>query len=83
MTHYTLADLEMADRHIAEGQGHVVRQEVLLTGLRTRGEPAASAEALLAVFNATVIEYRVHRAAIAQALQEASESVAAGRLPTG
>jgi len=34
MTHYTLADLDMADRHIAEGEGHIARQEVLMMGLR-------------------------------------------------
>lgn len=68
MTHYTRADLETADRHIAQGEQHIVRQEELLTVLRARAQPTESAEALLAIFNSTLVEHRTHRAAIAEAL---------------
>ena len=69
MTHYTHADLEMADRHIAEGEQHIVRQEELLTGLLARGQPIDAAEALLALFNSNLVEHRAHRNAIAEALE--------------
>jgi hypothetical protein len=70
MTHYTAADLAMADRHIAEGEAHIVRQEELLTFLRLRGQPTGEAETLLRLFNETQVEHWVHRKAIARALEE-------------
>ena len=69
MTHYTRADLDMADRHIAQGEGHILRQEALLTGMRSRGQSVDSAETLLALFNSTQISHITHRAAIARALE--------------
>lgn len=68
MTHYTQADLAMAERHIAQGELHIVRQEELLTGLQARRHSTAAAEALLAMFNATLVEHRSHRDAIAVAI---------------
>jgi hypothetical protein len=68
MTHYTAADLAMADRHIAEGEAHILRQEQLLTSLRRDGRPTAEAETLLRLFNETQVEHRAHRNAIASAL---------------
>ena len=70
MTHYTRADLDMADRHIAEGEGHIGRQEALLTEMRARGYPVDSAETLLALFNSTQVSHITHRAAIARALED-------------
>lgn len=70
MTHYTAADLAMADRHIAEGEAHIIRQEELLTSLRRDGLPTGEAETLLRLFNETQVEHRVHRNAIASALDE-------------
>ena len=69
MTQYTRADLDMADRHIAEGEEHIGRQEVLLSELRVRGQPLESAEALLALFNSTQASHITHRAAIVRALE--------------
>ena len=69
MTHYTRADLEMADRHILQGEHHIVQQEELLTRLRAQGQATDSAEALLALFNSTLAEHRAHRGAIAEALE--------------
>lgn len=70
MTQYTAADLAMADRHIAEGEDHISRQEVLLTLLRSRGVDTSEAETLLRLFNDTQLEHRMHRAAIAEALAQ-------------
>ena len=70
VTHYTAADLEMADRHIAEGELHIARQEELLTILRSKGLPTQEAEQLLRLFNETQSEHHTHRAAIAAALDD-------------
>ena len=68
MTHYTQSDLRMADRHIAEGERHIVQQERILTSLRLKGYPTANAETLLTMLNDTQAEHRKHRDAIASAL---------------
>lgn len=68
MTHYTPADLEMADRHVAQGEQHIARQEMLLTSLQQRGLPLRDAAALLKLLNQAQAEHRAHRAAIAAAL---------------
>ena len=68
MTHYTRADLDMADRHIAEGECHIAQQEGIVTRLRALSLPAESAEKLLGLYNSIMVEHRIHRAAIADAL---------------
>ena len=70
VTHYTAADLAIADRHIAEGEAHILRQEELLSSLLRDGLPTAEAEARLRLFNETQVEHRAHRDAIASALDE-------------
>jgi len=69
MTHYTRADLDMADRHIEEGERHIVNQEILITKLRFQDLPVEEAEALLAILNSTQVEHHAHRHAIAEALK--------------
>jgi len=69
MTHYTQADVDMADRHIAEGERHIAQQEELLTRLRMQAHPTEEAENLLDLFNSTMVEHRAHRAAIVEALK--------------
>ena len=59
----------MAERHIAEGEQHIVRQEELLTRLRAKGLPTADAEKLLTIFNEAQVEHRKHRDAIAAAIK--------------
>jgi hypothetical protein len=71
MTHYTAADLAMADRHIATGEEHIARQEELLTSLRARRLPTAEAETLLRLLNETQREHLAHREAIRKAIDEA------------
>ena len=68
MTHYTFADLDMADRHLAEGEELIARQERLLTSMRLRQQPTEVAESLLISLNRAQAEHRAHRAAIAAAL---------------
>ena len=69
MTRYTQADVEMADRHIAEGECHIARQEELVSRLGIQGHSTREAEKLLALLNSTQVEHHVHRAAIVAALQ--------------
>jgi hypothetical protein len=69
MTHYTQADLTMADRHIVEGEAHILRQEELVSALRLRQRPTEEAETLLRLFYDTQAEHLTHRAAIARALE--------------
>ena len=71
MTHYTQADVDMADRHIAEGEQHIVRQDELLSRLRMQCLPTEEAEKLLAILNSTMVGHRTHRAAIIEALKAA------------
>lgn len=79
MTHYTAADLAMADRHLAEGEQHIARQEMLVTSLRLKGHPTDEAESLLRLFNQAQIEHRLHRQAIAEAIDDGDRRRQAGR----
>ena len=72
MTHYTRADLATADRHITMSERHIASQELVLTGLRMRGQDTEIAEALLSAFNVSMVEHRAHRAAIIHALEQAA-----------
>lgn len=65
---YTKADLDMANRHIAEAERHILRQEELLTGLRARHADTTLAEELLAEFQITLRNYRDDRDMIAAQL---------------
>jgi len=58
---YTMADIEMVDRHIAQGERHIVQQEHLISRLRERGLPTAEAEDLLQRFRESLHEHRAHR----------------------
>lgn len=69
MTHYTPADLEMAERHIVEGAQRIVRQEQILASLQLKGLASPQAEQLLRLFNETQCACRDHRDAIAAALE--------------
>ena len=69
MTQYTQADVDMADRHIAQSERRIIQQEGVLTRLRTQ---AQDAENLLKTLNSTMSEYRAHRTAIMAALEASS-----------
>lgn len=65
---YTSADLDMVERHIAQGERHVALQEELITRLSSLGLPTEAAEDLLEEFRATLRQHRSHQALIAAAL---------------
>ena len=69
---YTQADLDMANRHIAEAERHIVRQEEIITGLRTQGADSVLAEELLAEFQATLRTHRDDRDMIATQLGQST-----------
>lgn len=62
MPHET--ELEMAERHVLEGEIHVARQYDLLEQLRIDGHDTKQAEALLAEFEAILAEHKQHLASI-------------------
>ena len=58
---YTMADLELVDGHIAQGERHIIRQEQLISRLRERSLPTEEAEKLLNQFQDSLREHRAHR----------------------
>lgn len=58
---YTAADLRMADDHIAQGEQHIIRQEQLISRMRSQGFPTTVAEQLLDEFHHTLRQHREHR----------------------
>lgn len=65
---YSQADLDMAERHVAQARRHVLEQEERITRLRSVGCPTEQAEDLLQQFHATLIQHAKHRDAIEAAL---------------
>lgn len=53
-------ELEMAERHVQQGQLHVARQCELIEELRIDGHDTTQAEELLAEFEAILAEHRKH-----------------------
>jgi hypothetical protein len=62
---YSLADLELAIRHVTEGQRRIAGQRRLIVRLEQRGYPTADARVLLRLFTDTVEQMVIHRDAIA------------------
>lgn len=67
---YTPDDLQMVDDHIAQGERHVIRQEEIISRLRSRGMPTDAAEQLLAEFRSLLHQHWEHRALIVKDLDE-------------
>ena len=65
---FTPEDLAMAERHVAEGEKHILSQEVVITGLRLNGANTDFAEKLLAEFQETLRMHREDRDRIAAEL---------------
>lgn len=65
---YTAADLRMADDHIAQGEQHIVRQEQLISRMRSKGLPTNVAELLLDEFQHTLRQHRDHRVLMVDSL---------------
>lgn len=67
---YTPDDLQIVDDHIAQGERHIIRQEEIITRLRSRGTPTENAETLLTEFRALLHQHWEHRALIVKDLDE-------------
>jgi len=71
---YSAADLELADRHVAEAESRIARQREIVAEHEARGWPLDQARLLLTSFEQTLHEMLEHRIAIAAELAEASGS---------
>jgi hypothetical protein len=58
---YTAADVEMANRHVAQGERHIVQQEGIISRLLLRGLPTGEAEDMLEELRVTLTQHRDHR----------------------
>ena len=65
---FTPADLLMAQRHVTEGEMHILSQEAIITDLRLNGADTDFAEKLLAEFQKTLRMHREDRDRIAAEL---------------
>ncbi len=70
---YSAADLELVDRHIAQGERHIIAQEALISRLQSRGLPTDKAELLLRRFQETLREHHEHRDHISEQLFGSSD----------
>lgn len=68
---YTEADLDMAERHIAQAEEHVIKQERIVGQLRAHGHSTEMADLLLEEFTQTLQQHREHRDRIAEELRAA------------
>lgn len=73
---YTSADLETAERHVAQGKQHIAEQEELIGRLRLNRLPTQEAEALLSTYRQVLNLHKQHRDLI-QA-QRAAQRVSTG-----
>ena len=53
-------DLEMVQRHVREGEGHLANQRALIARLKTSGLPTDEAEAVLDVFKEVQRHHEAH-----------------------
>ena len=65
-----LAHLPLAERYIAAGELRVAAQAALIERMRAVGLPISAAEDLLALLQATLVEWRRHRSFIITALSD-------------
>jgi len=66
---YTKADLEMAERHIAQGKRHIREQVDRIELLRSGGHATEKAEDLLRLFLDTLAQHERHRDLISEELK--------------
>ena len=52
--------LEMVSRHVVEGEGHVAKQEQIVTDLDGKGHDTRLARELLEVLNVSLAQHREH-----------------------
>ncbi|HWK66475.1 MAG TPA: hypothetical protein VNS34_16200 [Rhizobiaceae bacterium] len=65
---YAQADLEMAERHVAQGRRLVLEQEERIERLRAGGHPIVEAEDFLSLLRSALDQHQHHRDAIYEAL---------------
>jgi hypothetical protein len=53
-------DLQMVQRHVAEGERHIVQQEELISRLEIDELPTQAAKELLSTFRMTLASHRDH-----------------------
>jgi len=63
-----LQHLALADRHLREGRVRIADQVAMVEALRERKADTRLAEALLDLFRSTLVQWEIHRAMIAEAL---------------
>ena len=68
---YTKVHLDMAMRHVADGERHIARQKEIITRLAGWGRSTDLADRLLAVFEMTLAEHRRHLGEIQAHLRRA------------
>lgn len=73
MTSYTREDLELAERHVMEGEIRVAEQERLVSELRLQGHSTDDAVELATELAETLTLFKAHRDAVAKALDEADK----------
>ena len=64
------AALRQADQHIAEGERHVIEQEMRIAKLREDGHNVETFEATLATFNEVLAGHYSHRVEIVKRLEQ-------------
>ena len=57
---YTLADLELARRHVSEGAARIRRQREIIGEMSDRAQPTEQAETLLDLLEQTQSEFENH-----------------------
>lgn len=67
---YSQADLEMAERHVAQGERHIREQVERIEWLRSAGLPIEEAEELLQLLHATLAQHARHRDLIFEELRK-------------
>ncbi|WP_246742370.1 hypothetical protein [Microvirga splendida] len=63
-----LRPLAQADRHLADGAGHVAEQIALIEWMTKKGQDTTEAEKLLRNFKQILEQFRVHRRLILDAI---------------
>lgn len=71
---YIPADLETAERHVTQGQRHVVEQEELVSRLLLKGLPTEAADELLSTYRSLLEQHQEHRDLIEAQLRDRQAS---------
>lgn len=71
MTHRGETDIEMVQRHVREGEEHVVRQREIVASLPPNSDLAVTAHQLLTLFEEGLEQHRDHLARLLHSKPEA------------